>query len=204
MNQLCSSVQSVLNVCMGWPLIIYILGVSALVTVVLSFIQIRYFITAWKYTFLPSESAGSSDMSPLQAFINTLNVSTGNGSLAGMATALYSGGPGAALWIVIITMLLMPIRYAEVFLSTHFAASAPKGTKLGGPMLYLRQIPAGTFFAFLYALACTFFGFVAGSGMQANSISLSLATAWNVPAIATAVALSLFVFYAISGEAHPQ
>jgi len=186
---------------MGWPLIIYVLGVSAMVTIALSFIQLRYFITSWKYTFFPSESEEKSDMSPFQAFINTLNVSTGNGSLAGMATALYSGGPGAALWIIIITLMLMPVRYSEVYLSTHFGALAPKNTTLGGPMLYLRQLPAGALFAFLYALSCTFFGFIAGSAMQANSISLSAATTWQVPLLATALVLCLFVFYAISGGA---
>ena len=68
--------------------------------------SVTLFYYSMEIYVLPSESEGKSDMSPFQAFINTLNVSIGNGSIAGMATAIYSGGPGAALWIIIITVLV--------------------------------------------------------------------------------------------------
>ena len=196
-----SQIGSTINVIMGWPIIIFVIGVAIIVTVALGFVQLRYFIGAWKYTFAPSESENKSDMSPIQAFINTLNVSIGNGSLAGMATAIYSGGPGAALWIIIITLLLMSVRFAEVFLSTHYALHAPKNTKIGGPMLYLRAITGGTYFAYAYALSCFIFGLISASATQANSIGLSMFTTWNVPLLVTAVVLSAFIFYAIIGGA---
>ncbi len=201
MNELFSHIGAAINTIMGWPIIIFVIGVAIIVTVALSFVQLQYFITAWKYTFIPSASEGKSDMSPFQAFINTLNVSIGNGSLAGMATAIYSGGPGAALWIIIITLLLMSVRFSEVFLSTHYALHAPKNTTLGGPMLYLREIRGGPLFAYAYAAFCVFFGLIAGSAMQANSISLSVFTTWQIPLIATAMILFAFVFYAIIGGA---
>ena len=197
-----SQVNDMLSTFMGWPIIIYVIGASVIITLVLGFIQLRYFITAWRYTFSPSESEGKSDMSPIQAFINMLNVSIGNGSLAGMATAIYSGGPGAALWIIIITLLLMAIRFSEVFLSTHYAAHAPKNTKIGGPMLYLRAIYGGTTLAFLYAVSCFIFGIISGSATQSNSISLSAYTSWGVPVLVTAVILFGFLLYAVSGGAH--
>ena len=187
---------------MGWPIIFYVMGVSIIVTCALSFIQLRYFIHAWKFTFFPSESQTKSDMSPFQAFINTLNVSIGNGSMAGMATAIYSGGPGAALWIIIITFLLMSVRFAEVYLSTYYAAHAPKDTKIGGPMLYLRSIKGGVYLAYCYALSCLVFGLISGCATQANSISLSMKAAWNIPFFATAVIVFVFLLYAISGGAH--
>lgn len=201
MNEFISQIGSAINVFMGWPIIFFVIGVSIIVTLALNFVQLRYFAAAWKYTFAPSESESKSDMSPFQAFINTLNVSTGNGSIAGMATALYSGGPGAALWIIIITFLLMSVRYSEVYLSIFYGANAPKNTKVGGPMLYLRDIFGGKYLAIAYAAACTFFGLVAGSAMQSNSISLSLYTTWQVPLIVTACIIFVFVFYAIVGGA---
>lgn len=190
-----------LNSFMGWPIIFYVIGASIITTLALGFIQLRYFFTAWKYTFTPSASETKSDMSPFQAFINTLNVSIGNGSLAGMATAIYSGGPGAALWIIIITLLLMSIRFSEVFLSTHYAAHAPKNTKLGGPMLYLRAVTGGAFLAFAYAVSCFIFGLISASATQANSMALSLYTTWQIPVIVTAVILTAFIFYAVVGGA---
>ncbi len=199
---LISHLEPIIALIMGWPIIFFVIGVSILVTLALQFVQLRYFITAWKYTFFPSVSEGKSDMSPFQAFINTLNVSIGNGSLAGMATAIHSGGPGAALWIIIITLLLMSVRFSEVFLSTHYAAHAPKNTKLGGPMLYLRAIQGGTILAFLYALSTFIFGLISASATQANSISLSAHTSWGIPVLVTAVVLFLFLLYAVSGGAH--
>lgn len=201
MESLYNSMGLALTTFMGWPIILYVIGVSIIVTVALGFVQLRYFFTAWKYTFMPSESQTKSDMSPFQAFINMLNVSIGNGSLAGMATAIYSGGPGAALWLIIITILLMAIRFSEVFLSTHFAVHAPKNTKLGGPMLYLRAIKGGTFLAFAYALSCFIFGLISASATQANSIALSLFTTWQIPFLVTAVVITAFIFYAVVGGA---
>ena len=195
------SMGSLTNTLLGWPIIIYVIGVSMITTFVLGFVQIRYFITAWKYTFFPSASEGKSDMTPIQAFINMLNVSIGNGSLAGIATAVYSGGPGAAFWIIVITLFLMSVRFSEVFLSTHYAAHAPKNTKIGGPMLYLREIMGGKLLAFLYAVSCFVFGLISASATQANSISLSAYTAWNVPVLLTALVLFAFLLYAISGGA---
>lgn len=201
MNDIISRIDSAITMLMGWPIIFFVIGVSIIVTIALGFIQLRYFITAWKYTFAPSSSEGKSDMSPMQAFINTLNVSIGNGTLAGMATAIYSGGPGAALWVIIITLLLMSVRFSEVFLSTHFALHAPKNTKIGGPMLYLRALKGGVYFAYAYALACVIFGLIAAVAMQANSISLSMFTTWKISLIMTAVILTAFIFYAIVGGA---
>ncbi len=201
MNNFVSQIGSTIDVMMGWPIIFFVIGVSIIVTLALGFIQLRYFFAAWKYTFTPSSSEGKSDMSPIQAFINTLNVSIGNGSLAGMATAIYSGGPGAALWIIIITLLLMSVRFSEVFLSTHYALHAPKNTKIGGPMLYLRALKGGVYFAYAYALSCFIFGLISAGATQANSISLSMFTTWNIPLIITAVILTAFIFYAIVGGA---
>ena len=197
-----SRIESLVTLIMGWPIIFYVIGVSIVVSAVLGFVQLRYFFTAWKYTFSPSPSQEKSDMSPIQAFINMLNVSIGNGSLAGMATAVHSGGPGAAFWIIIITFLLMSVRFSEVFLSTHYAAHAPARTTLGGPMLYLRVVPAGAILAFLYAVSCFIFGLISASATQANSISLSASATWNVPVWISAIVLFAFLLYAISGGAH--
>lgn len=202
MNTTFESIATIVNGIMGWPLIIYLIAASSIITCALSFVQLRYFIDAWKFTFSPSQSQTKSDMSPFQAFINTLNVSIGNGSLAGMATAIYSGGPGAALWTIIITLLFMSIRYSEVYLSTFYASYAPKNSKLGGPMLYLRAIKGGPYLAYLYAISCLIFGLISGCATQANSISLSMKTAWNVPFLISATILFLFLLYAISGGAH--
>src|SRR5476649_2661144 len=117
---LLAQVAHISSMLLGWPLIVYVLFVGIACTLASGFVQLRYFFYAWRYTFAPDKSElkvpSKADMSPFQAFINTLNISIGNGSVAGMATAIYSGGPGAALWVVIVSLILMTVRFAEVYL----------------------------------------------------------------------------------------
>lgn len=205
MESLNTLFQLLLDQAKGWPVIIYVLAASLICTVALRFLQFRYFIDAWRYAFAPAKTAGSTDkvvhMTPLQAFISTLSANLGNGSIVGMATAVYAGGPGAAFWVLAIGFFLMVIRFAEVFLSTYYASTASTRAGLGGPMLYLRNVPLGYGLAAIYGVMTLVFGLLVGNGVQANSISSCLKTNWGVPIEISAVALLIFVFYIISGGA---
>jgi AGCS family alanine or glycine:cation symporter len=186
----------------GWPLMIYVATICIVCTLLLKGIHIRHLPMAIRLVLFPKKSASSSkgDMTPLQAFINTLSTNLGNGTIAGMATAIYAGGPGAAIWFVICSFLLMSVRYAEVFVSVLYSNKNPSAT-IGGPMLYLKSMPFGTVLAYVYAVLCFFYGIIGGAAIQANSISLSLATACNVPNFVTAIAVGLFVLYVGFGGA---
>lgn len=194
-----SDILIIKNWLLGWPLIFYVVAVSVACTIWLRFVQIRYFFKAINTLLNPSEIAHAGDMTPVQAFVNALSASIGNGSLAGVATAVYMGGPGAVFWVMIFGMVLMSIRFAEVFLSTQFAKYAPRGTVLGGPMLYLKQLPFGYVFAYLYAISCVIFGLLGGNAAQSNSIMLGLYTTWGIPPMVTAVVAGLFTLYVILG-----
>lgn len=194
---------SFINCMLGWPLMVYVIGISIISTVVLAFIQFRYFLYAWKLVlFPPSQKAGvKADMTPFQAFINTLSTNLGNGSIAGMATAVYSGGPGAAVWVMIIGILLMSVRFAEVFLSVYFGAkNQSKKEGIGGPMLYLQSVVGGSILAPIYAFLCLIFMGL-GSAIQSNSIRFSLETTWNISMYVTAFALLIFMLYVVYGGA---
>src|SRR3954469_3761778 len=94
----------------GWPLMIYVAVICILCTILLNGIQIRHLPTAIRLIFFPkkkSVSLSEGDMTPIQAFVNTLSTNLGNGTIAGMATAIYAGGPGAALWFMLCSFLLM-------------------------------------------------------------------------------------------------
>jgi AGCS family alanine or glycine:cation symporter len=149
----------------------------------------------------PSKTVGRQDMSPFQAFLSTLNANLGNGSIAGMATALYAGGPGAAFWVVITGIVMASVRFCEVYLSTYFAAHAKDRQTLGGPMLYLRSVVGGKALSWLYGFSCFLFSLMVGNAIQANTVRLSLEHTWNIPMIPTAVVLTLFVLYVVLGGA---
>lgn len=192
------------NIAWGWPLLIFIVGVAVIATVCSFFVQFRYFIKMWQLVFFPKVSASDSkeDMTPFQAFLNALSASVGNGSIAGVATAVYAGGPGAALWIVVLGFLGMSLRYSEVYLSSHFATHSSVGSSLGGPMIYLSRVPGGSFLPSFYAFLCFLLALASGNAMQANSIREGLVNIMPfLPKLVIAFGLLAFIMFVMLGGA---
>jgi alanine or glycine:cation symporter, AGCS family len=187
----------------GWPLIIFFIGVGLMATIALNFLQVRYFTAAWRLILKPSEHkrAAGADMSPFQAFINALSTSIGNGSLAGMATAIHQGGPGAAFWIFVLGFFALPIRFCEVYLSNAFPGTG-NSIITGGPMAYLKHVPGRAFLPSFYAFFCLMLSFISGNAIQSNSVSNGIQTivsSLNVYIIAACI--GGFVVYVILGGA---
>jgi AGCS family alanine or glycine:cation symporter len=188
-------IQSLSTWVWGWPLVIFMMATSIILTIITHGIQIRYFFRSWYYVLFPERSA-SDEMyiTPFQAFVNTLSASIGNGSAAGMATAMYSGGPGAAFWIFVLGFFNMALRFCEVFVSTSFTDHSSAGVLRGGPMVFLKHVPGHQFLPSLYAFFCLFVSFVAGSAMQCNSMAISIKrmSHWN----SWIIAMLLFIVIA--------
>lgn len=190
----------------NWPLFIFVAAVATICTVAFRFVQFRYFIYAWKQIFAPAKQAGkesskSSDMTPIQAFINTLSSNLGNGTIAGVAAGIYSGGPGAVVWLALFGILLMSVRFAEAFLSMHYGSLVPAGSKLGGPMLYLREVAGGKTLSWIYGGLCFVFCLIGGNSIQTNSIALSFQRTFNIAPLISAIALTLLILYIVGGGA---
>ncbi len=195
-------ILSLLNWLFGWPLFVYAMVISVICTVVLNFVQVRYFITSFTSLFSFEKTKTKREMSPFDAFLNTLSTNLGNGSVAGAAVAVVAGGPGATVWVVLIGLLLMAVRFAEVYVSTMAGEKAPVNTTLGGPMLYLKQVWGGDFLSYIYAIACFCFSLVVGNAMQTHAISLSLETTWGIAPMLVAMILTVFIGYVVLGGAH--
>lgn len=198
------NIEIIASVLAGWPLMIYVALVCIACTLLLHGIQVRYLMTGISLIFFPkkqSNVAAKGDMTPLQAFVNTLSTNLGNGTIAGMATAIYAGGPGAAVWFIVCSFLLMSVRYVEVFVSALYGNKMTSSV-IGGPMLYLKSMPCGNSIAYIYAILCFLYGIIGGGAIQANSISLSLQAACSVPTIVTALLMGVFVLYVGFGGAH--
>jgi AGCS family alanine or glycine:cation symporter len=195
-----SFLDTVSSLLWGWPLIGFILASGVVFTVTLGFVQFRYFGTAWSLLFKPEASQGAT-ISPLQAFLNTLSASVGNGSLTGMATAIYSGGPGAAFWVFVIGFFSMAIRYAEVFCGTSVAVQLPNGSVRGGPLAYIGRAPGGSVLVPIYMICVLWLTFASGCAMQCQAITGGLVhiTGWS-PYIFAGILFVLLV-YIMSGGA---
>lgn len=185
----------------GWPLLIFVMCATVVTTIALKGIQFTQFFQAWKLTVFPEKEICVGDMTPFQAFMNALSTSIGNGSIAGIATAVQLGGPGAALWIFIFGLFSMILRFAEVYLSIEFAPLKQVHGTIGGPMIYLQKLPAGKILAYIYAISLLFLGLASGNAMQANSICLGFVRVLSISPIVVAFILLAFVAYVMLGGA---
>lgn len=197
-----SLIWSWVNWLLGAPLILYAVGIGLICTVAFRFIQFRTFFHAWRVIFAPEKKESKQgDMTPFQAFLNTLSTNLGNGSVVGAATAIVAGGPGAGIWVLLVGVFMMAIRFAEVYASTWYGMRTSKDTTLGGPMLYLKEVPGGAILSGLYGVGCLIFGLTVGNAMQVHSIRLSIETTWGFNTYLIATAITLFVCYVLFGGA---
>lgn len=183
----------------GWPLITLFTFIGVIATVAFKGLQFTDFFEAWKLVLFPPKSKRTAEMSPLQAFINSLGGSTGNGSIAGVATAVAVGGPGALFWMAICGFLGMIIRFIEVFLGTSVIGKYTFNGAKGGPLVYLSLLPGGNVLPYLYAVSMLFYGLVSGNSMQTNAIGLGVFTTWGINLWIVAIAIGLFVSYVLMG-----
>lgn len=197
LNQIIQDVSAIVS---GWPLIIFLCGAALFCTLMFNFVQFRYLMAAWKLTLFPTKKDTDQQalVSPIQAFLNSLSMCLGNGIIAGVATAIYMGGPGSIFWLAAVGTLLMAVRFAEVYLSIHFQDAR---ARMGGPMLYIKRLFGGPVLAYLYALCALGYAFVSGSAIQANSISLSLQHGWGIDPYYIAAGFFFLVLYTMLGGA---
>jgi AGCS family alanine or glycine:cation symporter len=196
-----TSINNLNTLLWGWPLIVFI-GLTGIVfTIALGFVQFRYFGAAWRYLLLPEAGSSYGSITPLQAFLNALSASLGNGSLTGMATAIYSGGPGAAFWVFVLSFISMPIRFAEVFCGTSIATRVHDGTVRGGPIAYIQRAPGGSFLVYIYVFCALWLTFASGCAMQCQAITVGLVNVTGKSPYVFAGLLFAFLIYIMSGGA---
>ncbi|MFQ6115126.1 MAG: alanine/glycine:cation symporter family protein [bacterium] len=125
----------------GLPLmVILLLGTGIILTLVTGLIQVRRFKTAssmvLRGAFKKDESEEEGDITPFQALMTALSATVGNGNIAGVASAIALGGPGAAFWMWITAVFGMATKYAEAVLGVKYRKVAEDGSMAGGPMYY--------------------------------------------------------------------
>ena len=178
----------------GWPMIVLLLGTGVLLTVLTGFIQFRRLPFALREVLgkLFERGHGSGSVTPFQAVATALASTVGVGNIAGVATAIHIGGPGALFWLWVSGILGMCTKYAEIVTALHYREPDETGTMRGGAMYTLKKglgLPwLGAIFALLTALAA----FGIGNMVQANSVAASLTESFGVDArLSAAVMIAL-------------
>ncbi len=178
-------------------MIIAIVGIGIFLTILSRFIQIRKFVRMWSETFVRTfrkESSGEGDISPFQAVNVALGGTVGVGNIAGVATAIAAGGPGAIFWMWVSGILGMGTKFFEVALGIYYRRREAGGPMIGGPMMYISQGmgPRWRWLAFAFALFGALAAFGIGNMVQANSVAEGL-NYFHIPSWVTGVGLLVFV-----------
>ncbi len=140
----------------------------------------------------PAKGPGTGGLSQTQALATALASTIGTGSIAGVATAIFYGGPGAVFWMWVSALLGMMTSCAEKALAVRYREKAPGGGWQGGPMCYLARGLGWKGMAALFSLCCVGASLAGGNLVQANSIATALEASfgWDPLAVGSAVALA--------------
>ena len=176
----------------GWPLLVALVGTGAYLTIRLRGLQLTRLGHALYLGLVVRREPGDEpgDISHFQALMTALAATVGTGNIAGVATAIAAGGPGALFWMWVTGLVGMATKYAEAVLAVHYRRRDPDGTWSGGPMYYLRD---GVGLPWLGALFAAFAGIAAfgiGNMVQANSVADAAAQAFGIPPAVTGVVLA--------------
>lgn len=185
----------------GVPMQVLLLGTGIFLSLGLGFLTVRRLGSAFGLLFRGMKGSGDGDIPPFRALMTSLSATIGTGNIAGVATAITLGGPGALFWMWLTALFGMATKYAEAVLAVKYREQDDKGGYSGGPMYYIRN-GLGPRFGFL-AAAFALFGSVAGFGLantvQSNSVAQVLTDQFAVPSAVTGVILMLFVGAVILG-----
>lgn len=187
-------------------LIVALLGGGIWFSVKLGFIQIRGFGEGMRRTFgglfSKKGEAGADGMSSFQALATAIAAQVGTGNIAGAATAIAIGGPGAIFWMWIAAFLGMATIFGEAVMAQKYKQVGADGEITGGPVYYIRAAFTGAFgkiLAGLFAVLLIFaLGFM-GNAVQANSIAAAFNTAFGLPQIAMGVILAVLALFVFMG-----
>jgi AGCS family alanine or glycine:cation symporter len=189
----------------GWAwgpvMLVLLLGTGLYLTIGLRFLTLRRIPMALRLLLQGRDGKGEGDISPFSALMTSLSATIGTGNIAGVATALALGGPGALFWMWITALFGMATKYAEAVCAVRFREQDSQGNFSGGPMYYIRNGLGKKWHWLGYAFAL--FGSLAGFGIantvQSNSVSQVMSDSFSVPPLATGLVLMVMVGAVVLG-----
>ena len=187
----------------GVPMLILLVGTGLVLTVMLRAIQVRELLhSLWLALIVRKEEGAEGDISHFQALMTAMAAQVGVGNIAGVATAIAAGGPGALFWMWVTGIVGMATKYCEAILGVHFREVDARGQMSGGPMYYLKNGVGGRLgktLGFLFALFAAFAAFGIGDMVQSNSVADALQSTFGVAPITTGIVIAVLAGMVILG-----
>ena len=188
----------------GPPMLILILGVGLFLSLGLKLMPIFKLGAGFRLMWNGRSAAGAEsdgEIPPFQALMTSLSATVGTGNIAGVATAVFLGGPGALFWMWLTALVGMATKYSEAVLAVRFREVDERGSYVGGPMYYIRNglgkkwAWMGVLFAIFAAIA----GFGIGNTVQANSVADVMEATFGLPHWISGVILMVLVGMVLIG-----
>ena len=189
----------------GWAwgpvMLALLLGTGLYLSLGLRFMTVRKIPVALRLLLQGRKGEGKGDISPFSALMTSLSATIGTGNIAGVATAVALGGPGALFWMWITALVGMATKYAEAVCAVRFREQDEEGNYSGGPMYYIRNglHKRWHWLAYAFALFGSLAGFGIANTVQSNSVSQALNDSFSVPPLATGLVLMVLVGAVVLG-----
>ena len=198
-----SNSSQVNGIVWGPAMLILILGTGLYLMVGLGFMPLRRLPAAFRLMF-QGRRAGTDEkgeITPFQSLMTALAATIGTGNIAGVATAIALGGPGAVFWMWMTALVGMATKYGEAVLAIRYREVDAEGRYVGGPMYYIKNGlgPRWAWMGWLFAFFAAIAGFGIGNMVQANSLADVFRETAGVPTWATGLVLTTVVFVVIIG-----
>ncbi|NOQ34269.1 MAG: amino acid carrier protein [Methylococcaceae bacterium] len=179
----------------------FLLGIGVYLTLGLKLFTWRRTVQALVMLWKGRESEKQGDITPFQALMTALSATVGTGNIAGVATAIFLGGPGAIFWMWITALFGMATKYAEAVLAVEYRETDDEGMYVGGPMYYIKNGLKShwAWLAWAFALFGTLASFGIGNMVQANSVAAALDSMFQIPVWQTGIVLTCFTAIVILG-----
>jgi len=192
----------------GVPMLVLILGTGLFLTLGLRAMPLRRIGYGFRMLWRGRHPGGEGDITPFNALMTSLSATVGTGNIAGVATAIALGGPGAVFWMWCTALVGMATKYGEAVLAVKYRETDEEGNHVGGPMYYIKN-GLGAKWAWLggaFAVFGAFAGFGIGNMVQANSVADALNSNFGLEmlwvGIVMAVLVALVLFGGIRRIAH--
>ena len=185
----------------GPVMLTLLLGTGIFLSIGLRGITITRIPYGFRQLFKGRQGIGEGEISPFNALMTALSSTVGTGNIAGVATAIGIGGPGALFWMWCTALVGMATKYAEAVLAVHFRETDGGGNKVGGPMYYIRNglsnrwRPLAVMFAIFGSLA----GFGLANTVQSNTVSQVLLNNFDIPTVLSGIVMSVLVALVLLG-----
>lgn len=179
----------VTNFLWGVPLTVFVVIAGIYLCKISNFIQFTSIRKIWRNTFGKKNKTESEKKT-----INTVLAGTiGSGNIAGIASAIAVGGPGAIFWMWVIALISMAIKFVEVTLAVEYRERNSDGTYIGGPMYYIKKIMGrfGKILAVIYSIGLLILVISDSGFVQVNTLATSINSTFDIPLVIVAIILIL-------------